>query len=138
MDLYVACTCSGEWIVENLEEHMWYYILKVGISASVIVMVSEVAKRSSFFGALIASLPLTSLLALIWMHVEKAKVEKISDLSRSIFWLVLPSLAFFLLFPVLLNRGMQFWTSLSLAAGVTILVYFVLVWVLRFFSIPIL
>ena len=117
---------------------MGYYMLKVGISASVIVMVSEVAKRSSFFGALIASLPLTSLLALIWMHVEKAKVEKISDLSRSIFWLVLPSLAFFLLFPVLLNRGMQFWTSLSLAAGVTILVYFMLLWVLRFFSIPIL
>ena len=117
---------------------MVYYLVKVGISAIVIVTISEVAKRSSFFGALIASLPLTSLLAILWLHFEKAKPDKIANLSQSIFWLVLPSLAFFLLFPVLLNRGMQFWTSLSLASGVTILVYFVLVWVLRFFSIPIL
>jgi len=117
---------------------MVYYIVKVGISAIVIVMVSEVAKRSSFFGALIASLPLTSILAILWLHFEKAKLEQISNLSRSIFWLVLPSLLFFLLFPALLTRGGQFWPSLSISATATIIMYFVLIWVLKFFSIPIL
>ncbi len=117
---------------------MAYYILKVGISAIVIVMVSEVAKHSSFFGALIASIPLTSLLAILWLYFEKAKLEEIAKLSSSIFWLVLPSLVFFLLFPTLLNRGMQFWASLSISSTVTIIMYFVLVWVLKLFSIPIL
>lgn len=120
------------------EEHIAYYILKVGISAIVIVMVSEVAKHSSFFGALIASIPLTSLLAILWLYFEKAKLEEIAKLSSSIFWLVLPSLVFFLLFPTLLNRGMQFWASLSISSTVTIIMYFVLVWVLKHFSIPIL
>jgi len=117
---------------------MVYYLVKVIISAIVIVMVSEVAKQSSFFGALIASLPLTSLLAILWMHAEKAKGETIANLSRSIFWLVLPSLAFFLLFPALLTRGLQFWPSLGISTAATIILYFLLVWVLKFFSIQIL
>ena len=117
---------------------MVYYLVKVGISAIVIVTISEVAKRSSFFGALIASLPLTSLLAILWLHFEKAKPDKIANLSQSIFWLVLPSLVFFLLFPALLNRGMQFWPSLSISTIATIIIYFVVIWVLRLFSIPIL
>ena len=116
---------------------MVYYIVKVGISAIVIVLVSEVAKRSSFFGALIASIPLTSLLAILWLHFEKAKLEKISTLSRSIFWLVLPSLVFFLLFPALLTRGMQFWPSLGISTTATVIMYFVLVWVLKILGIPI-
>ncbi|MBI9096299.1 MAG: DUF3147 family protein [Sphaerochaeta sp.] len=117
---------------------MVYYLVKVGISAIVIVIVSEVAKRSSFFGALIASLPLTSLLAILWLHFEKTKLDKIANLSQSIFWLVLPSLVFFLLFPALLTRGIQFWPSLSISTTATIIMYFVLIWVLRFFSIPLL
>ncbi len=115
-----------------------YYILKVGISAISIVLVSEVAKRSSFFGALIASLPLTSLLAILWLHFEKARMEKISNLSRSIFWLVLPSLVFFLLFPALLNRGMLFWPSLGISTTTTIILYFMLGWGLRALGIPLL
>ena len=116
---------------------MAYYILKVGISAIVIVMVSEVAKHSSFFGALIASIPLTSLLAILWLYAEKAKLEKISNLSRSIFWLVLPSLAFFLLFPALLTRGMQFWPSLGISTTATVILYFALIWALKLLGIPI-
>jgi len=117
---------------------MVYYLMKVGISALVVVIVSEVAKRSSLFGAIIASLPLTSLLAILWMHFEKVETEKITRLSKSIFWLVLPSLAFFLLFPALLNRGMNFWGSLSISVITTIVIYFVLVWVLKYFNMSIL
>jgi len=125
-------------VVKKWEDCMVYYIVKVGISAIVVVLVSEVAKRSSFFGALIASLPLTSLLAILWLHVEKAKLDTIANLSQSIFWLVLPSLVFFFLFPALLTRGMQFWPSLSISTTATIIMYFVLIWILRFFSIPLL
>lgn len=110
---------------------MVYYMVKVGISAGMIVLISELAKRSSFIGALIASLPLTSLLAIIWMQFEKAGEDKISQLSRSIFWLVLPSLGFFLLFPALLHRGLHFWPSMGIAVLATIVLYFILVYFLR-------
>lgn len=114
---------------------MFYYLVKLTLSASLIVAVSEIAKRSSFVGALIASLPLTSLLALIWMYVEKTETQAIADLSRSIFWLVLPSLAFFLLFPALLSKGLHFWSSLGISVSATIVLYGALVWVLRLFHV---
>jgi predicted permease len=100
--------------------------------------VSEIAKRSSVFGALIAALPLTSLLAIIWMRVEKVETQKIAELSRSIFWLVLPSLAFFLVFPLLLQKGIPFWASLGLSATLTIALYFMLLWFLKAFNATIL
>lgn len=117
---------------------MVYYIFKVVISAIVIVLVSEIAKRSSLFGAIIASLPLTSLLAILWMHFEKVETEEIKNLSKSIFWLVLPSLAFFLLFPALLNRGIHFWVSISISVTTTIMIFLVLIWVLKFSNISML
>lgn len=116
---------------------MFYYIIKVAISALVIVSVSEVAKRSSLFGALIAALPLTSLLAILWMYAEKVEIEKIAQLSISIFYLVLPSLAFFLMFPFLLHRGVHFWTSFGLSVVLTIIIYFILLWVLKAYNISI-
>ncbi len=116
---------------------MFYYILKVAISAASIVLVSEIAKRSSLFGALVASLPLTSLLAFLWMHFEKTDNQQIAQLSKSIFYLVIPSLALFLLFPLFLNKGLAFWLSLSLSIGTTIVLYFVMIAVLRYFHIAI-
>jgi hypothetical protein len=110
---------------------MFYYMLKVIISVIVIISVSEIAKRSSVFGALIAALPLTSLLAIIWMRVEKVEIQKIAELSLSIFWLVLPSLAFFLAFPLFLHKGIPFWASLGLSATLTTAIYVVLMWFLR-------
>ncbi|NLE16212.1 MAG: DUF3147 family protein [Spirochaetales bacterium] len=116
---------------------MLYYALKVLISALVIVSVSEVAKRSSLFGALIASLPLTSLLAILWMYKDKVETEKIAQLSQSIFWFVLPSLAFFLAFPFLLTKGFSFWASLGIATVLTIVIYFVMLGLLKAFNITI-
>jgi hypothetical protein len=100
-----------------------------------IVAVSEVAKRSSLFGALIASLPLTSLLAILWMKFERVELGKITALSQSIFWLVIPSLFFFLLFPALINRGVHFWLGFGISAAITIVIYFILIWILRYFNI---
>lgn len=90
---------------------MLYYALKIGISALVIVAIAEIAKRSSGFAALLASLPLTSLLAFVWLHIEGTESARIADLSGQIFWLVLPSLVLFLLLPLLLRQGLGFWLS---------------------------
>ena len=110
---------------------MLYYILKVVVSALIIVLVSEIAKRSSGFAALIASVPLTSLLAIIWLHIDGSESLQIADLSGQIFWLVMPSLVFFLVLPVLLKQGLGFWFSLGLSATATIACYLVLLPLLR-------
>ena len=94
---------------------MTYTIIKFALSAAVLVAVSEIAKRSSLLGGLLASLPLTSLLAFVWLWQDTRDVQKVSALSTSIFWLVLPSLTLFLVLPVLLKRGVNFYPALGLA-----------------------
>ncbi len=116
---------------------MWYYLIKLLVSALIIVAVSEIAKRNSGFAALVASLPLTSLLAIVWLRVEGAQVAQIAELSSQIFWLVLPSLLLFLLFPLLLRQGLAFWLSLGLASAATILCYFLMIPLLRRFGVSI-
>lgn len=110
---------------------MLYYAVKVAVSALLIVAISEIAKRHTGFAALVAALPLTSLIAFIWLHVDKVPAERIAELSTQIFWLVLPSLALFLLLPLLLRLGLHFWLSLGTASAVTILCYFVALALLR-------
>lgn len=110
---------------------MFYYAFKVIISALVVVAISEVAKRSSGFAALIASLPLTSLLAFVWLRTEGSSSAQIAQLSSQIFWLVLPSLVLFLVLPILLRQGIEFWLSLVLSVAATIGVYFALLPFLR-------
>lgn len=110
---------------------MLYYAIKVVISALIIVAVSEIAKRSSGLAALIASLPLTSLLAFIWLHLEGSSSSQMAQLSSQIFWLVLPSLVLFLLFPVLLKHGLNFWISLLASSIATALCYAALLLLLR-------
>lgn len=102
---------------------MLHYVIKVVLSALVIVAVSELGKRSSFWGALLASLPLTSLLAFVWLRIDGAPPAQIADLSTSIFWLVLPSLVLFLLFPLLLRHGVGFGLSLLASGAATAAAY---------------
>jgi len=110
---------------------MLHYALKVVISALVIVAITEISKRSTGFAALVASLPLTSLLAFVWLHNEGATPAQIAGLSSQIFWLVLPSLLLFLLLPLLIKQGIGFWLSLSLSVATTVVCYFVLLPLLR-------
>lgn len=110
---------------------MAYYVFKVLISAVLIVLISEVGKRSSLFGAVLASIPVVSVLAFIWMYLETKEVEPIADLAVSIFWLVIPSLVLFLVLPYLLRHGWGFWTSLLIAASATVASYFGMILLLR-------
>ncbi len=85
---------------------MTQYLIKVLVSATLIVAVTELSKRGgTFWGGVLASLPLTSLLAFIWLYADTRNAAQISELSWTIFWLVLPSLTLFVTLPVLLNRG---------------------------------
>lgn len=109
----------------------WQFILKITITVVVVIAVSEIAKRSSFWGAILASLPLTSLLAFIWLYADAGNVQTVAVLSRSIFWLVLASLPLFAVLPVLLGSGWAFWPSLFASCAVTVGAYFGLVWLLQ-------
>lgn len=110
---------------------MLYYALKIAVSALVIVAVSELAKRHSGLAALLAALPLTSLLAFVWLRAEGVSAVSIGDLSTQIFWLVLPSLVFFLVLPALLRYGVNFWLSLLLSAAATLVCYLTMLPFLR-------
>jgi hypothetical protein len=110
-----------------------YYAVKVLLSAVVIVVVSELAKRQPTFAALVASLPLISLLAFVWLHLEGTSDVEIGALSRDIFWLVLASLVLFLLLPVLIRAGLGFWLSLTLSIGATVASYGLMLWLLERF-----
>jgi hypothetical protein len=98
---------------------MTQVILKVLITSILVVAISEAAKRSSLFGALVASLPLTSLLAMGWLYADTGDAQKVADLAYGIFWLVLPSLILFLLLPYLLNKGYAFVPSLAVSIFAT-------------------
>ncbi len=114
---------------------MWYYITKVAVSAALIVAISEIAKRSSLMGAILASVPLVSVIAMIWLYHESSDTAKISSLATSTFWLVIPSLALFVALPILLKSGVGFYWSLFIAIGITIICYFAMLTGLRLFGI---
>ena len=102
---------------------MLFLIVKYAVTALVIVVVSEVAKRSDRAGALIASLPLVTVIAMIWLHVEKQPETKIANHAYYTFWYVLPTLPMFLLMPWMMNRGVSFWPSLFAGCGLTIVCF---------------
>ena len=102
---------------------MIYIVIKVLITAFVVVGVSEIAKRSSSFAAMLAALPLTSILAMVWIYVDTKDSEKIVDLSYGIFWLVLPTLLFFILLPTLLKNHIGFWPSMIISMGIMVVFY---------------
>ncbi|MBV62021.1 DUF3147 family protein [Abyssibacter profundi] len=108
---------------------MLYLAIKVLLSAGVIVLASELAKRSTLLGALIVSLPLVSVLAMSWLYVETGDARRVASMSKDVFFLVLPSLALFIVLPVLIDRGVGYWSALALASALTASLYGLLVWV---------
>lgn len=91
------------------------FLIKVIVSGCLIAVVSEIAKRSTLLAALVVSLPLTSILSILWLYRDTQDVRKIRELSDGIFWAVLPSLFFFIVFSFLLKAGVRFSFSLTLA-----------------------
>jgi hypothetical protein len=107
---------------------MLYLIIKAAISGVIVAIVSEVAKRYPGFGALIASLPLVSVLGMIWLWHDKPDVPNMAAHVEATFWFVLPSLPMFLLIPILLRNGVSFAVSLVLGCALTIALYLAMTW----------
>ncbi len=110
------------------------FIIKVLVTALVVAGISEIGKRSSVMAALLASLPLTSLLAFIWLYLDKKENEPVALLSMDIFWMVIPSLAFFPVFSYCLRQNWSFVISMVVSAGITVGVYFLFFFLLRRFG----
>ena len=114
---------------------MTYYLSKLIITTILIVTISEVAKRSSLMGAVLASIPLISVLAMTWLYIDTKDISKVVDLSTGVFWLVLPSLAFFVVLPILLKLGVNFYLGMLLAGAATVVCYYLTILILGHFGI---
>jgi len=112
-----------------------YLIIKVAITAVLIVAISEISKSNTLIASILASIPLVSVLAMIWLYQDTKDINKISELSVGIFWLVIPSLALFITLPLLLKQGLNFYLSLLISIGITATCYYLMVIVLEQFGI---
>ncbi|WNO11440.1 DUF3147 family protein [Teredinibacter sp. KSP-S5-2] len=116
---------------------MSWIITKYLVTAGIVVLVSELAKRSDKMGALFAALPMVTILALIWLYVEKQPAEKIANHAWYTFWYVIPTLPMFLAFPALMHR-FGFWNSLLISALMTMVIFVVFALLIRYFNINLL
>ena len=116
---------------------MAWLLTKYLLTAAVVVIVSEAARRSDKLGGFIAALPLVTFLALIWLYLDKQPQSRIANHAWYTFWYVVPTLPMFLLFPWLLPR-LGFWLSLLACAGITVVCFALFAWVLRPFGIQLL
>lgn len=107
---------------------MLYLLAKAAISGVLIAAASEVAKRFPGFGALIASLPLVSVMGMIWLWRDKPDPLNMAAHAGATFWYVLPSLPMFLLIPAMLRHGVSFWTALVSGCVLTIILYTLTTW----------
>ena len=109
---------------------MAYLIIKAALSGVIVMVVSEIARRNPGAGGMIASLPLVSILGIIWLWRDTSDVERIAAHAEATFWFVLPSLPMFLAFPAMLRHGVGFWPALAASCILTIALYLVTIWLL--------
>jgi hypothetical protein len=107
---------------------MLYFLLKAGLSGLLAAAISEIARRHPGWGGLVASLPLTSLMAMIWLWRDTGDATRVAALSQSTIWFILPSLPLFIALPVLLRSGAGFWASMALAVAGTMALYALMFW----------
>jgi len=106
---------------------MLYLFIKAALSGVIIAAVSEIARRNAGFGAMVASLPLVSVLGMIWLWRDFPDTRNMAAHAEATFWFVLPSLPMFLLIPAMLRNGFGFWSSLITGCVLTIALYGLLV-----------
>ena len=128
-----GCQYSEARAGEN--SRMTYYLVKLLVSGAIIALASEVARRSPFLGAIIISLPLISILSMIWLWRDTGDMERIASLSTSTFWFVIPTLPMFLVLPWLLRLDLGFWPALGLSCALTSILYLLMVFALGKFGI---
>jgi len=107
---------------------MLYLVIKAAISGMIVAAVSEIARRYPGWGGLVASLPLTSLLAMVWLFRDTRDVERVAELSIGPFWFLLPSIPLFVVLPQLIRAGLGFWASMAIVVAGTLALYALMFW----------
>lgn len=110
---------------------MMYTLIKIVVTSGLVVAISEIARRSTFMAGILASIPLVSVLGFFWLYYDTKDVNKISELSTSIFWLVIPSLALFITLPILIKKGVGFYSSIGISISITVFCYYLMILVLE-------
>ncbi len=100
------------------------------VSAVIIVALSELARRHAVLSGLLAAMPLTTLLVILWVYVDTRNVAKIEAFSQSVLWALLPTAFFFVALVVALKRGLSFWPALGLSMGLWMVGAFIHLWLL--------
>ncbi len=116
---------------------MIYFITKTILTAIIIIIVSEVAKRSSLLAAIIISIPFTSVLAFIWVYWETENTEKIVNLSYNTMIMTIPSFTFFIILPILIKFNFNFSISIMISILSTSIAYYIFVYLLKKYGITI-
>ena len=109
---------------------MLHYLIKILLTAVVIVAASEIAKRNVLLGAVIGSLPLVSILAATWLWQGSSDSTKVADYLSSTVWFVLASLPLFIITPALLRAGWTFWPAIGIGSLTALAGYGIMIWVL--------
>lgn len=109
------------------------YFIKILVTTLIVILISEAAKRSQFAGAILASLPTTSIIALTWYYYETGSKAQTASLASEIFLMVVPSLAFFIALPILLKKDYSYGASLGISSTVTAFSYFIFIKLASFY-----
>ena len=107
---------------------MFLFVIKAVLSGILVAAISTVAKRYPGWGGLLASLPLVSVLSMLWLYGETRDADKVADLSMGAFWFFLPSIPMFLVIPAMLRSGVSFWVTMAVACVLTIALYAGMSW----------
>ncbi len=102
---------------------IFHYFIKVFISSAIIVLVSEIAKKDNIIGGLIASIPIVSVLSIIWLYIDTNDIDKVNALANGILWMIFPSMSLFIVLPILINCGIKFYLSLTISILITMVCY---------------
>lgn len=114
---------------------MTFIISKYLITAFIVVIVSEIAKRSDKMGAFISSLPLVTILVMIWLYLENQSTQKIANHAFYTFWYVIPTLPMFLIIPYLLSKGYTFSGALGISIVITFFCFIITTYIAKLFDI---
>jgi hypothetical protein len=107
---------------------MLYLFIKAAISGAIVAAVSEIARRYPGWGGLVASLPLTSLLAMLWLWRDSGDAERVAELSVSTIWFFIPSVPLFIALPLLIRSGVGFWAAMAIVIAGTLALYALMFW----------
>lgn len=110
---------------------MTYYITKLIITTLLIVLISEISKRSPLAGAILAAIPLVSILAMTWMYIDTEESTKAVEFSQNIVWLIAPSMTLFIAFPLLIKKGLSFYPSMLISITLTVFAYYSVIYLLE-------